>query len=134
MPLHPVLHEGNATAFMRVRDDAVRARGFKWRATKGSNQVIQVMAANFPYGPAKRTPAIGQGLQAYSALRFVALLKTIPVHNDGQVIQAKLRCRHCGLPVTALLQLAVSGQHKRAPGSASDPGGLCRADTNRQPV
>ena len=43
------------------------------------------------------------------------LLQPVAIHDDCEPIQLVMRCGHHGLPVAALLQLAIPHQHVRAP-------------------
>src|SRR5260370_6496409 len=64
----------------------------------------------------------------------VTLLESIAVDDDGQVVQLVMRGRESRLPVAALLELAVTCQHKCAPRRAIHLGRERTSNGDRQAV
>src|SRR5450759_1529191 len=120
VPFHAAFHERNTAALVRVRDHATRPAGFEWDAAKRADQRTHVMSVNRHNSPTKRAPTVRQWFQTHGVFRSVALLQAVSIDDDGQIVEPELRGGHGGFPVAAFLQLAVTGQHKCPPYSASE--------------
>ena len=67
------------------------------------------------HGEAERRRLLGQRIEVVGLLDRRPLLQPVAIDDHRQPVQLVLRGRHHGLPVAALLQLAVAGQHEGPP-------------------
>lgn len=109
---------------------AITARGFavgggRQRGQKGCG----IVAVYHHHIKAKRAQAVIQGVKGDRLFGASALLQAVAVDDQRQVRQLVVARQGCGLPIRALLQLTVAGQHKGAltrPRDLARNGDACR--------
>ena len=113
VPFCAVLDERHAATLAGASDDARRPAGRMRKALERVDERRDVVTVDLDDLPTERPPAIGQRLQAHRSLGPIALLQPVAVDDDRQAVEPVMGRSHRRLPVAALLQLAVSGQHER---------------------
>src|ERR1700674_18042 len=121
-------------ALVSVGDQAVRSAWLEWDRRQRCQQGSMIVAVDLPNRPAEGRPALRERLQGDRQLGRRTLLKAVAVDNDRQAIQPELGSRHCRLPDTALLKLAITADHVRAPVRSGNLRSEGSADADAQSV
>src|SRR5579862_5394895 len=134
MPGRLILSERNAFALDGSRDKAGRFAGLERQVREAVVQSSCRVPVDIFYSKAKSSEALGERLHVDGVLGKVALLDSVAINDDDEIVESVLLRGHRSLPVRSLLKLAIACENKNPPRFLSHATGGGGAHRDRQPM
>ena len=134
MPQHRVLHEADAFACHRVRDDAGGTILLDRQDRQRCLDLLEIVSVDLDDVPSERAPFIGERLELHHVRDCVETLNFVVVDQDDEIVELVLRREERRLPDRTFIAFAVAEHHEHAMRFAVELRGERHAGGDRKSV